>query len=86
MFFKTVLAATLLFTGLSAAQKSDRRTEAAVKKAMEKEKKYAREQKFYGADEYDFKGAEIDPDSLKGIEPVEPDYNHTMDWGACDSE
>ena len=57
----------------------------ALKKAMEKEKKYAKEQRFYGADEYDFKGAQVDPETLKSIEAVEPDYNHTDDWGVCDS-
>ena len=42
----------------------------ALKKAMEKEKKYAKEQRFYNADEYDFKGAEIDPATLKDIRLV----------------
>lgn len=52
---------------------------------MEEEKKYAKEQKFYNADEYDFKSKEIDPETLKSIEAVEPDYDHTDDWGACDN-
>lgn len=56
----------------------------ALKKAMEKEKKYAKEQRFYGADEYDFKGAQIDPETLKDIAPIEPD-EYTNDWGVCDS-
>jgi len=56
-----------------------------LQKAMEKEKKYAKEQKFYNADEYDFKGAEIDPAMLKDIETIEPDYDHTDEWGACDN-
>lgn len=51
---------------------------------MEKEKKYAKEQRFYGADEYDFKGAQIDPATLKDIAPIEPD-EYTNDWGACDN-
>ena len=61
------------------------RIQKAVQRAMEKEKKYAKEQKFYNADEYDFKGAEIDPATLKDIENIEPDYDHTNDWGACDN-
>ncbi|SFV61781.1 hypothetical protein MNB_SV-8-1243 [hydrothermal vent metagenome] len=56
-----------------------------LQKAMEKEKKYAKEQKFYNADEYDFKGAEIDPSTLKDIETIKPDYDYTDDWGACDN-
>ena len=58
----------------------------AVEKAMEKEKKYAKEQKFYNADEYDFKSVEVDPDTLKDIQTVEPDYDYTDAWGVCNSE
>jgi hypothetical protein len=46
-----------------------------IRKQMEKEEKYAKEQKFYQADQYDFKGAEVDPESLKKIKPIEPDYD-----------
>ena len=62
------------------------RLQKALKKAMQKEKKYAKEQKFYNADEYDFKGAEIDPASLNDIETIEPDYDQTNNWGACDND
>ena len=44
-----------------------------IEKQMEKEKKYAKEQKFYFGDEYDLKGAEVDEKSLEHIEPLEPD-------------
>jgi hypothetical protein len=56
----------------------------ALKQAMEKEKKYAKEQRFYTADEYDFKGAEVDPKSLDKIEALEPDYDFDMDTGVYD--
>jgi len=46
-----------------------------LKKQMELEKKYKKEQKFYMGKDYDLKSKEIDPDSLKGIKPVEPDYD-----------
>lgn len=41
-----------------------------VAKAMEDEKKYAQEQKFYNADEYDFSGAEVNPDSVKKLKEL----------------
>ncbi len=56
----------------------------ALQKAMEKEKKYAQEQRFYSADEYDFKGAEVDPKSLSKIKALEPDYDFDMDTGVYD--
>ena len=67
------------------SSKKNIRIQKAVQKAMEKEKKYAKEQRFYSADEYDFKGAEIDPNTLDNIETIEPDYDYTNDWGACDN-
>jgi DNA invertase Pin-like site-specific DNA recombinase len=86
-----LFTAVMLSGGILAAAPSERndsaaRTRAAVAKAMEKEKKYAREQKFYQSDEYDFKGAEVDPSTLKNVPVVTPDYEHTDDWGACDSD
>jgi len=85
------LTSAIILTGILAASPPDRndseaRTKAAVAKAMEKEKKYAREQKFYQSDEYDFKSVEVDPSVLKDIPVVTPDYEHTDEWGACDSD
>ena len=57
-----------------------------IEKQMAREKKYAKEQRFYQGDEYDFKSKEIDPETLKDIKPIEPDYEHTNDWGAADNE
>ncbi len=56
----------------------------ALKKAMEQEKKFAEEQRFYTMDDYDFKGAEVDPKSLDGIKALEPDYDFDMDVGVYD--
>ena len=42
-----------------------------VAKAMADEKKYAQEQKFYNAQEYDFSGAEVNPDSVKHLKELE---------------
>ena len=44
------------------------RTEKHIKKVMEDEAKYAREQAFYTADDYDFKGSEVNKESLEVIE------------------
>lgn len=69
-----------LFSSVLFAQQ-DEKLDENVQKQMEKEKKYADEQKFYFADEYDFEGAEVDEKSLDKI-PEQPDYNDdfNMDW------
>jgi hypothetical protein len=56
----------------------------AVEQEIKNEEKYAKEQKFYNADEYNFKAKEVDPDYLKDIQPIEVDLNHTDDYSACD--
>ncbi|WP_295421113.1 hypothetical protein [Sulfurovum sp.] len=50
-------------------------TEAQVKEQMEREKKYAKEQKFYQGDEYDLKAVEINKKSLEHVPVIEPDYD-----------
>lgn len=65
-------------TQLHKQKKEDNRTasmEEKIRRQMEKEQKYAKEQKFYQADQYDFKGAEVDPDTLKKVKAIEPDYD-----------
>jgi len=59
-------------------------TKKAVKKAMELEKKYAKEQRFYQGAEYDLKSKEFDPDTLKKVPTIEPDYDFDMDTGVYD--
>lgn len=44
-----------------------------LQKAMELEKKYAKEQKFYTAETYDFKAVEVNKKSLEGIKAIEMD-------------
>ena len=60
------------------------KTKEAVKKAMELEEKYAREQRFYQGDEYDLKSKEFDPETLKKVPAIEPDYDFDMDTGVYD--
>ncbi len=59
-------------------------TEKAIKKAMEQEKKFAKEQRFYQGDEYNLKDSEIDPKSLSKIKAIEPEYDFDMDTGVYD--
>jgi len=46
-----------------------------VKEQMEREKKYAKEQKFYQGDDYNLSEHEVDPKTLKDIPVIEPDYD-----------
>ena len=90
MFVRALIISVIGVTLLAASDSNSsstkkERIQKAVQKEIEKEKKYAKEQRFYNADEYDFKAKEIDPETLKSIEAVEPDYDHTDDWGVCDS-
>jgi len=57
------------------------KTQEAIQKAIELEKKYAKEQRFYQGNEYDLKSKEIDPNILKKVPVIEPDYDFDMDEG-----
>jgi len=46
-----------------------------LKKQMEREEKYSKEQKFYMGKDYNLKDKEIDKDSLKHLDTIEPDYD-----------
>ena len=76
---KNILIAILLISTVLLAEnnKSDSGKKSILKKqlkkAMEDEKKFANEQKFYTADEYDFKGSEVNEESLKHIDIIKPD-------------
>jgi len=48
-------------------------TQIQMQKQMEKEKKYAQERTFYQMDNYDFKGAEVNPESLDSVPDLELD-------------
>ncbi|OQX59206.1 MAG: hypothetical protein B5M52_03990 [Helicobacteraceae bacterium 4484_230] len=76
---KFLLAFAIIFNSLIFAANSDvnssqkKRVNEHIKKQMEKEKKYAREQTFYTKDNYDLKGAEVNPESLKTLPEIEVD-------------
>ena len=46
-----------------------------IREQMEREKKYAKEQRFYQGDEYDLKAHEVDPKSLPDVPLLVPDYD-----------
>ncbi len=72
---------SLLMAADSAKSDKERkaRAEKQLKKEMENEKKYAKEQTFYNQDNYDFKGAEVNKDSLDSVPELEPQYEFDMD-------
>ena len=79
-----LLIAVLLFSaGSLGAKSTDAQKEESlkakhVKEQMEKEKKFAKEQKFYQADEYDFSEQEVDPKDLDAIKVIEPENDFDM--------
>ena len=81
---KILIAIMINIFLITFAEAESNSSKEALKKAMEDEKKYAQEQRFYAADEYDFKGSEVDPKSLKKIKVPEPDYDFDMDEGVYD--
>ncbi len=50
-----------------------KRAQKQLEKEMENEKKYAKEQTFYNARDYDFKGAEVNKDSLDSVPEIPVD-------------
>jgi len=52
-----------------------------VQEQMEREKKYAKEQKFYQGSDYNLSAFEIEEDSLPDVPALEPDYDFDMSTG-----
>jgi len=83
---KFFLAILLIFSNivlasgdLSKEKERQKRIEKQIKTEMEKEKKYAKEQTFYQTHNYDFKGAEVNPDSVDSIPSIEVQDDFDMD-------
>jgi len=55
------------------------RIEAQVREQMEREKKYAKEQRFYQGSDYNLSSHEVDPASLSSVPVIEPDYDFDID-------
>jgi len=73
-----------LYSAENNSSNEDNKTKEAIRKAMELEKKYAKEQRFYQGSEYNLKSKEFDPDMLKKVPAIEPDYDFDMDTGVYD--
>ncbi len=83
----TVASSLLFSAGAGTADANltkKQRLERAIEHEIQMEKTYAKEQKFYGPDEYDLKAKEIDPASLNDVQPPAPDYSDN--YGACDTK
>jgi 1-aminocyclopropane-1-carboxylate deaminase/D-cysteine desulfhydrase-like pyridoxal-dependent ACC family enzyme len=61
------------------ASKEKKILEEHIKIQQEKEKKYAKEQTFYNEENYDFRGAEVNPESVKSLKELQPQYDLDMD-------
>lgn len=70
-----MLSTALLYAANSENNSSAKkiRMEKQIKKEMEKEKKYAKEQTFYSGKKYDLKGAEVNKDSLPTLPDIVDD-------------
>ena len=70
---------TLLMASNSSMSEKEKRAKKQLQVEMEKEKKYAKEQTFYNSANYDFKGAEVNPDSLDSVPDIELQDDFDMD-------
>ena len=73
LIFALILNSLLLASSAEDSKKKKDRIEKQIQKEIETEKKYARERTFYSTDNYDFKGAEVNPDSLDSVPEIEVD-------------
>ena len=83
---KLFLALLLVFTTILQAstdslkeKERQKRIEKQIQTEMEREKKYAKEQVFYQNHNYDFKGAEVNPDSVDSVPDIELQDDFDMD-------
>jgi len=80
---KIVLTLFVLFF-ITHAQDLKKKEQEAIKKAIEKEKQFAKEQKFYQGSDYDLKGEEVDPSVVDNIPYQEPENDFDMSTGVYD--
>ena len=78
--FMIIFNTLLMASGSEKSEKERKsRVEKQIKKEMETEKKYAKEQTFYSEDNYDFKGAEVNKEAVESVPKLEPQYDFDMD-------
>ena len=73
---KQIILAIILASSIFAADNNH--TNKQIDKVMKQEEKYAKEQKFYQYDEYDFKASEVNQESVKKLKVMEPEYDFDM--------
>jgi len=77
-----LLMSTLGFSLLHAKNLSKKEEETLkakhVKEQMEREKKFAKEQKFYQGKEYDLSAEKVDPKDLDSVHEIEPENDFDM--------
>jgi len=73
IIFIMILNSLLLASNTDSEKVKKDRAEKQLKIELEKEKKYSIEQTFYNEDNYDFKGAEVNPDTVDSIQCIEVD-------------
>ena len=73
IIFIMILNSLLLASNTDSEKVKKDRAEKQLKIELEKEKKYSIEQTFYNEDNYDFKGAEVNPDTVNSIKGIEVD-------------
>ena len=74
-----VVIANVIGVGSVSAKKIEKKdenlTQKNIQKAMEQEKKFAKEQRFYHGKEYDLKSKEVDEKTIQSVPSIEPDYD-----------
>jgi len=80
LFLATLLGAAVLSAKSVEHTKVKKKNlkEKHLKEQMEREKKFAKEQKFYKGKEYDLSAQKIDPKDLDSIEIIEPENDFDM--------
>ena len=63
----------------SSEQNITKKIDKQLQMQMEREKKFANEQRFYQGEDYDLSYAEVDKSSLDSVNLIEPDYDFNMD-------
>ena len=73
ILFITIILSIASLNASDTNSEREKRLAKQLKIDMEKEKKYSVEQAFYGVDRYNFKGAEVNKDSLDSVPELEVD-------------
>jgi len=69
------LATFILIFSVITTLMADEKINENLKKQMELEQKYAKEQRFYQGKDYNLSQQEIDEDSLENVPDIKPDYD-----------